>query len=51
MIVAELIEKLEQMPKDLPVINGSCSQEVEIVDNTDDQYMLDGSKISCVIIA
>ena len=49
MTVAEMIEKLEQMPKDLQVINGSCSQEVDVVEYTDNYYTDEG-KISCVVV-
>ena len=41
MTVRDLIEELEQMPMDLPVINDVQEiTEVELVDNT---YFLDGS--------
>lgn len=49
MTVAEMIEKLEQMPKDLQVINGSCSQEVNIIEYAD-SYYTDEGKISCVVV-
>lgn len=46
MTVQQLIEKLQEMPQDLVVVNESCSQEVEIVELTQTVlYIGDGKKI------
>ena len=50
MTVAELKEKLEEMPNDMPVINASCSQEVDVVELTTGYYTGEKEIECCVII-